>query len=104
MSNPGSRSTHKSAISASSASLSDVQSLVPTSNGIPNSVLVSDPAPGTSSGDDSALVMTPGCPYRIRDAHGGSPTGSPTSAFRAWHQVRTGKTRGKEAAPGASAD
>ena len=40
MSNPGARSTHRSAISASSASLSAVQSLVPTSNGMACSVLV----------------------------------------------------------------
>ena len=31
--------------------------------------------------DDSASLTAPGCTYRIRDAHGVSPTGRPTSGF-----------------------
>src|SRR5579863_1652492 len=70
MSNPGARSTHRSAISASSASLTAVQSLVPTSNGMACSVLVQLLRhPGSGSGDGIAKVLIgPGVPTRIRDA------------------------------------
>ena len=75
MSNPGSRSTHRSAISASSASLSAVQSLVPTSNGMACSVLVQLlRLPASSSGDGMANVrLGSGVPTRIRDAETTGP-------------------------------
>ena len=96
MSNPGSRSTHRSAISASSASLSDVQSLVPTSNGMACSVLVpaDSGVPAPAAGDDAAHLIGPGVYLQDTGCARGWPNRRADLGVRAWARPRRRDERG----------